>query len=147
MTVADVMTPNVRCVSSHLTVEDARDLMRRRGIHHLAVTNQAELTGIVSARDLTRRRRSSANVTVGDIMTRHVLTVDAEATLERAAHLMRGRSIGCLIVRKGGRIKGIVTTSDLLKQLGTWRHDRSDTRTAIHHRTAHRHRPRGDGVW
>lgn len=147
MTVSDVMTPNVRCVSSHMAAEDARDLMRRNGIHHLAVTNSAELVGIVSARDLTRRRRSSAKMAVGDVMTRHVLTVDAEATLDRAAHLMRGRSIGCLIVRKGGRIKGIVTTSDLLKQLGTWRHDRANTKTAIHHRTAHRHRTRGDGVW
>lgn len=147
MTVSEVMTRNVCAVPGDMAVDDARALMRRKGIHHVAVTRNAELVGIASSRDLTRRRRSSARVTVADVMTRHVLTVDPAATLARAAYLMRGRSIGCLIVRKAGRIEGIVTTSDLLNELGTWRYGRSRAATAIHHRTAHRHRARGDGVW
>jgi CBS domain-containing protein len=39
-------------------------------------------------------------------------------TLRQAANLMRGRSVGCLLVVEDGRVVGIVTTTDLLEQLG-----------------------------
>ena len=54
-------------------------------------------------------------------MTKHVVTVDPSTTVRRAANLMRGRSIGCVVVTNHGRIKikiGIVTVADLLDLLG-----------------------------
>lgn len=150
MTVADVMTPNVECIHPDVGVDDARRVMRRKGIHHLAVTANGELLGVVSSHDLSRPnqdRSRSSRARVRDVMTRHVLTVSADASVTRAAYVMRGRSVGCLIVRRGRRLEGIVTTSDLLSQMGTWRRVRASTKTAIHHRTKHTHRPTGDGRW
>jgi CBS domain-containing protein len=150
MTVSEVMSPEVESVAPDTPIEAARDLMRERRIHHLVVTRGKNVLGLVSARDLGRRQIGTAHLrTVSDVMTRHLMTVGAEATLARASFMMRGRAIGCLLVLDRGRVAGIVTPSDLLSLLGRGaeRRPRADTRTAIHHRVAHRRRSRGDGVW
>lgn len=151
MTVLDVMTGDVRSVPPTMAAADARALMRREHIHHLVVTQGPDLVGVVSARDLSRRVPGAASKrrTVADVMTRHVVTVDDQATLGRASYVMRGHSIGCLVVLRRGRVVGIVTAADLLGLLGRGaeRLARGDTRTPLHHRVGHRHRSRGDGVW
>ena len=42
------------------------------------------------------------------------MTIDPQATLRRAAGVMRGRAVGCLPVVEDGKLVGIVTTSDFL---------------------------------
>ena len=150
MTIADVMTKEVASIAPGEAIAEARNVMRRQRIHHLVVVRGGDLLGIVSARDLARRRDTGKpdRRTVADVMTRHVLTASASATLGRAAWMMRGHSIGCLVVLQRGRVAGIVTPSDLLGLVAEQvkRRARADTRTAVHHRVAHRHRTAG-GVW
>ena len=150
MTVSEVMSPDVVSVSPAMPVAEARRLMRQHQIHHLVVQRGSQTLCIVSARDLSRPAASrKASKTVADVMTRHVLMTEVRTSVDRAAYMMRGHSIGCLIVLNRGRVAGIVTPSDLLGLLSSRaRHSRrADTRTAIHHRVVHRHRARADGVW
>ena len=149
MTVSEIMTADVITVPPAMPIGDARTLMRKENIHHLVVKRGAHPVGVVSARDLSRIGASAKSQTVADVMTRHLMTIDGQASLGRASYIMRGRSIGCLIVLKRGSVAGIVTTSDLIDLLGTpsRRKGRADARTAIHHRVAHRHRSRADGLW
>ena len=51
-------------------------------------------------------------------MSRDVVTVEPTTTVRQAANLMRGRYLGCLPVVDGGKLVGMVTTSDLLELLG-----------------------------
>jgi CBS domain-containing protein len=51
-------------------------------------------------------------------MTAPAVTADPTTTVRQAANIMRGRSIGCLVVVKAGRAVGIVTVSDLLELMG-----------------------------
>jgi CBS domain-containing protein len=152
MTVSELMSGNVQTVAPTMTIVAARTLMRAKRIHHLVVVKGADLVGVVSARDLSRRSpgRTSKAAVVADVMSRHVLMIDRDATMARASHTMRGHSVGCLVVLDRGRVAGIVTTSDLLGLLGRsteWRRPRAEKKTAIHHRVGHRHRSRGDGTW
>jgi CBS domain-containing protein len=150
MTVSEVMSPDVASVLPTTPIGEVRDLMRQNRFHHLVVERGGHTVGIVSTHDLDRttpsRRRAK---TVADVMTRHVVTVDERASVDRASYVMRGHSIGCLVVLRRGQAVGIVTASDLLGLLGNRvRHGkRADTRTAIHHRVGHRHRSRADGIW
>jgi CBS domain-containing protein len=148
MTVAEVMSPDVKHVLPETPTADAKALMRRERIHHLAVIKGKDLLGIVSARDLSRGSAGKKS-TVADAMERHVIAVEPTATTARVAQLMRGRSIGCVIVRERGRVVGIVTIADLLGKLGAGRrrHDRATSGDAIHNRVPHRHRHSGDGTW
>ncbi len=62
---------------------------------------------------------------VADVMTRNVLSVAPDSTIESAAKLMLQRGIsGLFVVDADGRLAGVVTEGDLLRrdELGTQRH-------------------------
>jgi acetoin utilization protein AcuB len=149
MTVSDVMNTDVLSIAPETPIEDARNLMRQRKIHHLVVRHRAQPIGVMSTHDLPSTRSRRAPKTVADIMSRHLITIEGRASVDRAAYKMRNHAIGCLIVLKRGTIAGIVTTSDLLGRLGDadQRRRRADEPTAVHHRVVHRHRSRANGVW
>ncbi|HEU0220648.1 MAG TPA: DUF294 nucleotidyltransferase-like domain-containing protein [Paracoccaceae bacterium] len=54
---------------------------------------------------------------IGEIMTPDPVTLPAEATAAEAAALMDGRGISCVLVTEGGRLAGIITTSDLTSRV------------------------------
>ena len=53
--------------------------------------------------------------TVGDLMTRDVLTIDPADSLGEAAEKMIDRSVGALVVSDFGNIIGILTERDVLR--------------------------------
>src|SRR3974390_1404348 len=62
---------------------------------------------------------------VADVMTRHVISVSPDATVEEAARQMLERGIsGLMVVDAKGELAGVVTEGDLLRrdELGTERH-------------------------
>jgi CBS domain-containing protein len=149
MRVADVMTGRVVTVPPTMTAWDARERMRLGRTHHLVVVDGNRLVGVVSAQDLGGRRSDPPDGTVGDRMTRPVVTVPPSATTRRAANLMRGQTIGSLVVMERGRVVGILTVSDLLELLGRGA-DRSverGKRWTLKHRVAHKKRASPTGVW
>jgi len=95
----------------------ARTTMRRRGIRHLVVVDEGRVVGIVSERDFGRVRRGGT-LAVQDVMSRNVVSATPATTFRQAANLMRGHTIGCLLVVEDDELLGLVTTTDLLDQLG-----------------------------
>jgi acetoin utilization protein AcuB len=93
------------------SVEAVRERLRAHGIHHLIVIDNGTVVGVVSPRDLM----AAGKLTVGEVMHREVVSVEAAATLKRAAALMIGNPSGCLPVLEEGKLAGIITTSDLMR--------------------------------
>ncbi len=150
MRAGDVMTRNLMTVSPGTAAEEAWLLMRQNRIHHLLVTSRSKLVGIVSDRDAGGPNGASVreNRTVNDLMTPHVVTTDAATPVRRVANLMRGRSIGCVVVTDGANPVGIITVADLLELLGRdTKRPRTDERTGLHHRVPHRKQRVASGVW
>jgi CBS domain-containing protein len=56
--------------------------------------------------------------TVGDVMTRSVLSVDASTTVAEAATIMGERRAGSALVMDGDSLLGIFTERDIVKALG-----------------------------
>ena len=120
MRVYEVMNRKVETVKPAVLASEAKMRMRQRGIHHLVVTKGTELQGIVSERDLggPKLPKMLGKWTVGDLMTEPVMTVTTRTPVRRAASLMKGRSIGSLVVTSAnGKVAGIVTVADLLDLL------------------------------
>ena len=124
------MTPAPFTVAPSLSVLEARSEMTRRSIRHLLVTDHSVLVGIVTDRDIRLALPSPATslsiwevnylvarLTVGEIMTKTVITVDPDRDIRDAARLMIEHKIGALPVALGGRLLGIVTETDLLRAL------------------------------
>jgi len=54
---------------------------------------------------------------VKDVMTRKVITIDEEASVEEAARLMAKHNINRLPVVRGEKLMGIITRGDVIKAL------------------------------
>ena len=118
MRVYEVMNKAVETVKPAVHASEAKTRMRHKKIHHLVVTEGSQLQGIVSDRDLggPKLPKILGKWTVGDLMTSPVVTVTTRTPVRRAAALMKGRSIGSLVVTSAnGKLAGIVTVSDLLE--------------------------------
>lgn len=141
MRVYEVMSKAVETVKPKVAASEAKTRMRQKRIHHLVVTNGSTLEGIVSERDLGGQKlpRVLGKWTVGDLMTSPVVTVTTRAPLRRAAALMKGRSIGSLVVTSAnGKVAGIVTVADLLELLA---------RKPEHRSNRELRRARGEEEW
>src|SRR5262245_42033894 len=151
MRVQDVMTDQVHTVSPSIAAEDAWNVMRMRRIHHLVVTQAGRIVGVLSDRDAGGGRgiRTREHHTVADLMTTRVVTIPPSTPVRKAANVMRGRSIGCLVVVEAGHIVGIVTVADLLELMGRGQ-DRpvaTPPRRSLNHRVPHTKRHRAAGAW
>lgn len=129
MDVSKWMQSSPVTVTPETSVSEARQLMERRRIRHLPVVEQSgRLVGIVTDRDIRLNLPSPATslsvweinyllakLTVGEVMTRRVITIETGRSVEEAARLMLEHRIGSLPVMEGGRLVGIVTETDLLR--------------------------------
>lgn len=100
------------------TVREAAKLMNSRGIGAVVVTEDGELRGIFTERDVLRRvvaeAREPAQTTLREVMTTTLVTTTAEMTAEECAELMTRRRIRHLPVLRNGQLAGVVTIGDLL---------------------------------
>jgi CBS domain-containing protein len=145
MRVYEVMTKDVETVKPAVLASEAKNRMRRKKIHHLVVTQGDELKGVVSERDLggPKLPKTLGDWTVEDLMTTSVVTVTSRTPVRRAAALMKGRSIGSLVVTSAnGKVAGIVTVSDLLNLIA-----RQPDRKALKERRRWHDRARADESW
>ena len=151
MRVQDVMTRNVKTIAPTVNAEDAWNLMQLHRIHHLVISSENRVVGVLSERDAGGRRGASVRMmqSVADLMTTPAVTVEPTATVRQAANLMRGRSIGCVVVVQSGHVVGIVTVSDLLELLGRGIDRGAGTRTrwTLKHRAPHRKSKAAAVIW
>lgn len=120
MRVAEIMTTPVRTIGPSESATLAWERMQMHHIHHLVVTRDAHILGIISERDLGGRSGQEVRVgrSVRDLMTPAVTTIDSHCTVREAANLMRGHRAGSLPVVDEGRLVGIVTVWDFLDLIG-----------------------------
>jgi CBS domain-containing protein len=151
MRVQDVMSGNVRTIEPTAAAEDAWNLMRVNRIRHLVVTEGHRVAGILSERDVGGPRGTSVREgrLVADLMTAPAVTVGPTMTVRQAANVMRGRSIGSLVVVNATRPVGIVTVSDLLELVGRGldRGAAMSRRPPLHYRAPHRKRKAPVAAW
>jgi acetoin utilization protein AcuB len=71
----------------------------------------------LALRSVLHALRDRLTVEVDQIMTRAVVTINAQATIREAAQRLRHHRIGALPVVAGEQLVGILTRSDLLDAL------------------------------
>jgi CBS domain-containing protein len=127
--VSDVMQSEVVTLDASDRLDLADDVMRLGRVRHIPVLADGRVVGIVTQRDLLaaslskalefdprQRRTFMHSIDVGEVMSREVVTVAADARLGEAAALLLGRRIGCLpVVKPDGTLVGLVTETDLLR--------------------------------
>jgi acetoin utilization protein AcuB len=125
MLVSDIMKTNVVSVSGSTSLIEAGRIMEAHNFRRLPVINEEELVGIITTDDLDKLGSSQLpnysfnelvymrqKMTVEDVMRREVVTVSPETTVEAAVAIAQNKRVGSLLVKKGNKIMGIVTTND-----------------------------------
>ncbi|TDG05358.1 CBS domain-containing protein [Paraburkholderia guartelaensis] len=103
------------------SVYNAIRLMADKQIGALLVTDGPAIAGIVTERDYARKvvlmDRSSKTTAVRDIMSTHVRFVQPEQTTFDCMALMTERRMRHLPVMDGGKLVGMVSIGDLVKEI------------------------------
>jgi CBS domain-containing protein len=125
--IRDLMTTNPRSLESGSTVIEAARLMRDEDAGIIPVVEGEKLVGTVTDRDIAIRvvaeGKSPESVTVGEIASRELITIDPQQELDEALRLMARHQIRRLpVVEEDGRLVGIVAQADIARNA-------SDTQT------------------
>ncbi len=131
MKVSERMTTPVITALPDLPIQEALNLMREKGIRRIPVVDKGgRLKGIVSDRDLLHASPSDATslsvwelnyllskVTLRDVMTKSVITVEGDSRIRETARIMVDKKIHGWPVMDGDTMVGIITETDLFKVL------------------------------
>jgi CBS domain-containing protein len=115
--VRDAMTEDPRSIGASAPVVEAARLMREQHIGSLPITEDEQLLGMLTDRDITTRVvAESADpeaTSVGDVCSRDVITIEADKDHEEALKLMGRHQVRRLPVVENGRLVGIVAQADI----------------------------------
>jgi CBS domain-containing protein len=108
-------------IDANATVFDALQILAEKEIGALAVLESGDLAGIVSERDYARKVDlkgvTSRMTLVKEIMTRKVLYVRPDQTVEECMALMTEKRIRHIPVLKEGEMVGIISIGDVVKEI------------------------------
>ena len=115
--VRDAMTADPRSIGKSVSVVEAARLMREQDIGSLPITDDEQLVGMITDRDITMRVVAEAadpNATsVEDVYSRDLISVEPDNDLEEALGLMARHQVRRLPVVEDGRLVGIVAQADI----------------------------------
>ncbi|MGB3640565.1 MAG: CBS domain-containing protein, partial [Rivularia sp. (in: cyanobacteria)] len=118
-TARDLMSSPVRTIPPDTTIEEAHRILLRYGHSGLSVVDASrKLVGIISRRDLDiALHHGFAHAPVKGYMSKNLKTIAPDTTLPKIESLMVTHDIGRLPVLEDGNLIGIVTRTDVLREL------------------------------
>jgi len=128
MLVKDVMKTQLVTLNADSKLGFANDIMYLGRIRHLPVVKGETVAGILTQRDLYRASLTSIltnwkenkefldSIKVSEVMTKNVITVSPDATIEEAAQIMIDKKVGGLpVVKEKNKLVGLITETDVLQ--------------------------------
>ncbi len=119
--VKEIMTKEVVTIDVDKTVLEAAQLMSSKGLGCLIVVDHTLPVGIITERDVVRRvvaKSTSLDLKVSKVMTKTLITVDADTSIKEAARIMSANKIRRLPILKNKKLVGIVVASDFVRNVG-----------------------------
>jgi acetoin utilization protein AcuB len=128
MALATIMSKNLIYVDMDDDLGKVKSLFEQHNIHHILVTEEKKLVGIITDRDLYKhlspnigtRKESHADIALlrqkaHQIMSRTLITATPEMTIKEAVIIFDNNHISCLpITNDNNEPIGIITWRDIL---------------------------------
>jgi acyl dehydratase/CBS domain-containing protein len=114
--VREILQSPVVQISPEASVVEAAERLRDAGIGSLVVTHGDDPVGIITESDVVAvaaARGDTDELTVADVMSEELVTIDPESTVEAAVERLRTHDVKKLPVLEDGDLVGIVTTTDI----------------------------------
>ena len=108
-------------IAPDATVYEAIQMLADKRIGALVVLRGPDLLGIISERDYARevilKGRASKDTRVEEIMSTEVITAPSSETVDNSMALMSDKNIRHLPIVDDGRLVGMVSLGDLVKDI------------------------------
>jgi len=124
--VNQIMTSPLLTIAPGRPMLDASHLMEANHVRYLCVSDEEEIVGVISVRDLARYFVDSEGGPLRDLdnvyrplsvlMHTKIETIASERTVLEAAQIMAEKRIGSLLVIEAGEMVGIVTETDVVRK-------------------------------
>jgi tRNA nucleotidyltransferase (CCA-adding enzyme) len=116
---SDVMSADLFAIDLSYTVGQAHQELVERGFHAACVLGEdKKLEGLVCLTDLNKALdHKLAHAPARSVMTHKVVSVNVDDTIDQVRRVVVERNVGSLPVLKNGEVVGILTRTDLLREL------------------------------
>src|SRR5256885_636679 len=114
--VSDFMSTELVTASPDETLGDVLGKMKSNDIHELPVLDRKKLVGVVTMRELMRRRNIPPNTKVSTVLEKPP-EINPETPLPEAAEKMISAGFRAIPVMKGKGLLGIISRSDIVRAL------------------------------
>jgi len=112
------MTTQVKVVREDTTLQEVIATLSSFDINSIVVVQGKRPVGIITSRDALVRGFEQGlparEIKAGMVASAPVITIDQEASLEKAADLMRKKHIKHLVVISNGELVGIISAMDIV---------------------------------
>ncbi len=129
--ISHLMSRNVVTAHHGDPISKVRSLVREHGVHHIPVVNGDQLIGIITWSDILRvsfgdtfgtdERAVDATLdhtfTLEQVMKKDPVTLAETGTVREAAEILAKSEFHSLPIVNGGKLVGIVTSTDLIRYL------------------------------
>ncbi len=114
----DIMSTPVKTIPPESSINEAYGVLIKYGHTGLPVVKNDKLIGIISRRDIEKAKHFGlGHAPVKGFMRRKVITISENTSIYEIQELMINNNIGRLPVIEKGKLKGIVTRTDILREL------------------------------
>lgn len=117
--VMDLMTRNLVHISDETSIMEAAKIMSMKNISSLLIKTGNNFVGILTDRDIIRTvvalGLNSKDILAGEVMSKPLITINDDASVDEAAEKMRDNRIRRLIVKANKDIVGIISESDIIR--------------------------------
>ena len=121
MQIKNLMSEDLITVDKDQNLSDALKLLRKHNVSRLPVTNNKELVGIISERDIAAKLGSAkyesmpaSRLHISSVMVKDVITVPQTMQLDEVARIMLDKGIGSVPVMEDDKMVGIVSKADFV---------------------------------
>jgi Zn-dependent protease/CBS domain-containing protein len=116
--IKDIMTRDIKTVSSGMNVEELVDFMFRFKHMGYPVVEGNEVLGIVTFNDVHNiPKEERKNVLLSEIMTKEIINLKEDDDAVKAIKIMTMKNIGRIIILNEKKMTGIVSRTDLLRSV------------------------------
>jgi CBS domain-containing protein len=129
--ISKIMSTDLITVHHGDPISKVRQLASMHGVHHIPVVTGDQLVGIISWSDILRvsfgdtfqadQRTVDATLdhtfTIEQVMKKNPISLQETSTVRDAAEILAGGEFHAVPVVNGGKLVGIVSTTDLIKYL------------------------------
>ena len=116
--VSEVMTKKIVSIPHNSTLIQVSTLMSQKNISSIVITKKGVAVGIITERDIVKffsKVKDTTNVIVGKVMSKPIITINYDMDISEVGNVLAKQKIRRLVVKKGEKIVGLVTETDILK--------------------------------